>query len=48
VRRTVPHDPTDPAEIAAIQTPPGQPDGELYDPDDVDLDDESSDEVIPE
>jgi hypothetical protein len=46
--RTVKHDQDDPAEVDAIQTPDGEPDGVLYDPADVELDDESSDEVGPE
>lgn len=50
---TVPHDPTDPAEVAAIQTPDGEPDGELIDPDDIlnprgGLGDEASEEVLSE
>lgn len=45
--RTVPHDPDDPAELAAISTPDGQPDGALIDPDDVAPEDESSEAVHP-
>jgi hypothetical protein len=46
---TVPHDPDDPAEVAAIQTPDGQPDAELIDPASIedDGDDESSEQVAP-
>lgn len=50
--RTIPHDPNDPAEVAAIQTPPGEPDAELIDPESVavPLGDylESSEAVLPE
>lgn len=45
--RTLPHDPDDPAEVAAVQTPEGEPDGRLLDPDDSEFDDESSEEVRP-
>lgn len=46
--RTVPHDRDDEAEVAAIQTPPGEPDGELIDPNSVDGDDEQDETVRPE
>jgi hypothetical protein len=36
-----------PAEIAAVQTPDGEPDAVLIDPGSVDLEDESSEEVRP-
>lgn len=46
---TAPHDPDDPAEVAAIQTPEGEPDGQLIDPAEVDDgNDEASEEVMPE
>lgn len=46
---TTPHDPNDPAEVAAIQTPEGEPDGELIDPAALadDVWDEASEEVLP-
>jgi hypothetical protein len=44
---TVPHDPDDPAEVAAIQTPDGEPDGELLDPEAVEFEDESDETVQP-
>lgn len=43
--KTLPHDPDDAAEVAAIQTPAGEPDGKLVDPEDVAFTDESSEEV---
>lgn len=47
--RTVPHDPDDPAEVAAVQTPEGEPDGELLDPEEVHgHDGDDSEEVVPE
>ena len=51
--KTTPHDPDDPAEVAAVQTPEGEPDAELIDPADIldpsgDRWDESSEAVIPE
>jgi hypothetical protein len=46
--RTVKHDPDDEAEVAAVQTPGDEPDGELIDPADVDGDDEESEAVMPE
>jgi hypothetical protein len=51
--RTIPHDPDDAAEVAAVQTPEGEPDAELIDPDslpipEADEDDPSSEAVIPE
>jgi hypothetical protein len=50
--RTIPHDPDDAAEVAAVQTPEGEPDAELIDPNSLGLpddpDDPSSEEVIPE
>lgn len=42
---TVPHDPDDVAEVAAIQTPEGQEDGRLLDPAAVEFTDESSEDV---
>lgn len=42
---TVPHDPDDPAEVAAVQTPEGEPDGQLLDPEAVEFTDESSEDV---
>lgn len=45
---TLPHDPDNPAEVSAVQTPDGEPDAELLNPDDVDFDDESSEDVLPE
>lgn len=44
---TLPHDPDDPAEVAAIQTSDGEPDGELIDPETVEFDDESGETVEP-
>jgi hypothetical protein len=47
--RTLAHDPDDPAEVAAIQTPDGQPDGVLIDPETVDFTDESDEiSLLPE
>lgn len=51
--RTVPHNPDDAAEVAAVQTPDGQPNAELIDPSRGPTafaldDDESSEEVAPE
>lgn len=46
--RTVKHNPDDAAEVAAVQTPPGEPDGVLVDPESIDGDDESVEEVVPE
>jgi hypothetical protein len=45
--RTLPPDPDDPAEVAAVQTPEGEPDGALLDPEDVEFTDEESEEVAP-
>jgi hypothetical protein len=51
---TIAHDPSDPAEVAAIQTPDGEPDGELIDPDAplgpdrAYVYNEASEEVLPE
>lgn len=54
--RTLPHDPDDPAERAAIQTPEGEPDARLIDPASLPPvtpvgepgpDDESSEDVLP-
>lgn len=47
---TVPHDPEDPAEVAAVQTPEGEPDAELIDPDSLPEVDpaQAANEVIPE
>jgi hypothetical protein len=44
--RTVPHDAEDPAEVAAIQTPDGEPDGELIDPETVHGHDSDDSEVV--
>jgi hypothetical protein len=55
--RTVKHDPDDEAEVAAVQTPEGEPDAELIDPESItqgpewlsrELHDEESEEVAPE
>jgi hypothetical protein len=52
--RTLPPDPEDEAEIAAVQPPEGvetegdETEGALIDPEDVEREDESSEEVIPE
>lgn len=46
--RTVAHDPDDVAEVAAIQTPEGEPDGVLVDPETVAFEDESDESVAPE
>ena len=47
--RTLAHDPDDPAEVAAIQTPDGEPDGVLIDPETVDFTDESDEiSLLPE
>jgi hypothetical protein len=47
--RTIPHDPNDAAEVAAVQTPAGEPDAELIDPTESrPIGDESSEKVIPE
>ena len=46
--RTVPHNPDDPAEVAAVATPEDEPNAELIDPNWVDGDDESREEVGPE
>jgi len=48
--RTTPHDPDDDAEVAAVQTPEGEPDGQLIDPASLPEVDplQASDEVIPE
>lgn len=49
---TVPHDPTDPAEVAAIQTPAGEPDAELLAPEAISPygefgQNEAAEDVIP-
>jgi hypothetical protein len=48
--RTVPHDPDDAAEAAAVQTPEGEPDGELIDPASLPEVDplQADDSVVPE
>jgi hypothetical protein len=48
--RTLRHDPDDPAEVAAIQTPEGEPDAELIDPDSLPEVDplQADDSVAPE